>query len=60
MLILLEPQLKLTARTENSNDLFTVQQINEKMPECKLSILGETVQFMIHTGACTDIINIET
>jgi len=49
-----------TARKDNSNDLFTVQQISAKIPKGKLSIMGETVHFIIDTGACTNIIDIET
>ncbi|KAF6024524.1 hypothetical protein EB796_017164 [Bugula neritina] len=49
-----------TVWKDDSNYLFTVQRISTQIPKCNLSILGETVQFIIDTGACANIIDIET
>lgn len=44
---------------EASSDgtLFSVNHVNSKMPRCMLNIMGETIPFIIDTGACNNIIS---
>ena len=49
-----------TQTTDDNEGLYTVNQINKsQMPRCEVKIEGETIPFLIDTGACDNIIDLD-
>ena len=49
-----------SAQEDDTRNLFTVQQVTSRMPRCEVTVMGESIPFIIDTGACNNIIDVNT